>query len=94
MTTQIEPHDGLAALCHATLRMNPILIDLSRDMWGYISIGYFQQNPVVGEVGSSTMPHKINPIDFENGERAILALPMPCWNIWPGNYRLADGKET
>jgi adenylosuccinate lyase len=68
MTTQIEPHDGLAALCHATLRMNTILIDLSRDMWGYISIGYFQQNPVVGEVGSSTMPHKINPIDFENAE--------------------------
>ena len=68
MTTQIEPHDGLAALCHATLRMNTILIDLSRDMWGYISIGYFQQNPVAGEVGSSTMPHKINPIDFENAE--------------------------
>ena len=68
MTTQIEPHDGLAALCHAASRMNTILIDLSRDMWGYISIGYFQQSPVVGEVGSSTMPHKINPIDFENAE--------------------------
>jgi adenylosuccinate lyase len=68
MTTQIEPHDDLAALCHALVRLNTILIDLDRDLWGYISLGYFQQKTVEGEVGSSTMPHKVNPIDFENSE--------------------------
>lgn len=67
-TTQIEPHDALAELLQATSRFNTILIDFSRDMWSYISIGYFQQIPQQGEVGSSTMPHKINPIDFENAE--------------------------
>lgn len=67
-TTQIEPHDQLAALLHALARINTILIDLSRDMWAYISLGYFQQKTVAGEIGSSTMPHKINPIDFENAE--------------------------
>ncbi len=67
-TTQIEPHDGLAELCHALLRANTILIDLSRDFWGYISLGYFRQKTRPGEVGSSTMPHKVNPIDFENAE--------------------------
>ncbi|HCX86418.1 MAG TPA: adenylosuccinate lyase, partial [Gammaproteobacteria bacterium] len=66
MTTQIEPHDDLAALCHAMARLNTVLIDLDRDLWGYISLGYFRQKTVAGEVGSSTMPHKVNPIDFEN----------------------------
>jgi len=68
MSTQIEPHDGIAALCHALLRANTILIDLDRDVWGYVSLGYFRQQTVAGEVGSSTMPHKVNPIDFENAE--------------------------
>ncbi len=68
MTTQIEPHDDLAALCHAMARLNTVLIDLDRDLWGYISLGYFRQRTVAGEVGSSTMPHKVNPIDFENSE--------------------------
>ncbi len=67
-TTQIEPHDGLAELCHATARINTILIDLARDLWGYIALGYFRQKTRAGEVGSSTMPHKVNPIDFENAE--------------------------
>ncbi len=67
-TTQIEPHDGLAELCHAVARANTILIDLARDLWGYISLGYFRQKTRAGEVGSSTMPHKVNPIDFENAE--------------------------
>jgi adenylosuccinate lyase len=67
-TTQIEPHDWIAEYCHALLRANTVLLDFARDMWSYISIGYFRQKPVAGEVGSSTMPHKINPIDFENAE--------------------------
>ena len=58
----------MAELFHALARVNTVLIDLSRDVWGYISIGYFRQRPVAGEVGSSTMPHKVNPIDFENAE--------------------------
>ena len=66
--TQIEPHDCLAELFHAFERYNTVLLDLSRDMWGYISKGYFKQRVVAGEVGSSTMPHKVNPIDFENAE--------------------------
>ncbi|MBC7780233.1 MAG: adenylosuccinate lyase, partial [Proteobacteria bacterium] len=67
-TTQIEPHDALAELLDAFARANTILIDLNRDIWGYISLGYFTQNVKEGEVGSSTMPHKVNPIDFENSE--------------------------
>jgi len=67
-TTQIEPHDWIAEYCDALARIDTILIDLSRDVWGYISLGYFKQRVVAGEVGSSTMPHKVNPIDFENGE--------------------------
>jgi len=68
MTTQIEPHDWIAELFHGLVRFNTILLDLSRDLWSYISIGYFKQRLVEGEVGSSTMPHKVNPIDFENAE--------------------------
>jgi len=67
-TTQIEPHDYIAELFDALARLNTIMIDFSRDCWSYISIGYFKQNTVAGEVGSSTMPHKVNPIDFENAE--------------------------
>ncbi|MHB1566640.1 MAG: adenylosuccinate lyase [Acidiferrobacter sp.] len=67
-TTQIEPHDGLAELCHALMRFNTATIDLCRDLWGYIALGYFRQKTQAGEVGSSTMPHKVNPIDFENAE--------------------------
>ncbi|MGB5623587.1 MAG: adenylosuccinate lyase [Gammaproteobacteria bacterium] len=67
-TTQIEPHDWIAEYCHALARFNTVLIDLCRDIWGYISIGYFRQRTIAGEVGSSTMPHKVNPIDFENAE--------------------------
>ncbi len=89
-TTQIEPHDYIAELFDAQLRLNTILIDFSRDIWSYISIGYFRQSTVAGEVGSSTMPHKVNPIDFENAEgnfgiaNAILThlaqkLPISRW---------------
>jgi len=68
MTTQIEPHDWIAEFFHGLIRFNTILLDFSRDLWSYISIGYFKQRLVEGEVGSSTMPHKVNPIDFENAE--------------------------
>jgi adenylosuccinate lyase len=89
-TTQIEPHDWIAEYCHALLRADTVLIDLARDMWSYISLGYFKQRTVAGEVGSSTMPHKVNPIDFENAEgnlglaNALLAhfaekLPISRW---------------
>jgi adenylosuccinate lyase len=67
-TTQIEPHDWIAEYCDALARHNTVLIDLCRDFWGYISLGYFRQRVVAQEVGSSTMPHKVNPIDFENAE--------------------------
>ncbi|HBK56611.1 MAG TPA: adenylosuccinate lyase [Xanthomonadales bacterium] len=67
-TTQIEPHDGIAELCDAQRRCNTIAIDFCRDIWGYIALGYFRQSLRPGEVGSSTMPHKVNPIDFENAE--------------------------
>ena len=67
-TTQIEPHDWTAEYCHALIRYNTVLIDFARDVWGYISLGYFKQRVAQDEVGSSTMPHKVNPIDFENAE--------------------------
>lgn len=89
-TTQIEPHDYIAELFDAIARFNTILIDFNRDIWGYISLGYFKQRTIAGEVGSSTMPHKVNPIDFENSEgnlglaNAVLAhlaskLPISRW---------------
>ena len=89
-TTQIEPHDYIAELFAACARFNTIIFDLDRDMWSYISIGYFKQKAVEGEIGSSTMPHKVNPIDFENSEgniglaNAIMAhlagkLPVSRW---------------
>lgn len=67
-TIQIEPHDYIAEICDAFARFNTILIDFNRDVWGYISVGYFKQKVKAGEIGSSTMPHKVNPIDFENSE--------------------------
>jgi adenylosuccinate lyase len=67
-TIQIEPHDWMADLFDALARTNTILVDLDRDVWGYVSLGYFRQRPKAGEIGSSTMPHKVNPIDFENSE--------------------------
>ena len=67
-TTQIEPHDMIAEVAHSLVRINTVLLDFARDAWGYVSLGYFKQKVVAGEVGSSTMPHKVNPIDFENGE--------------------------
>jgi adenylosuccinate lyase len=90
MTTQIEPHDYMAEYFHALSRFNQIVLDFDRDIWGYISIDYFTQRKVEGETGSSTMPHKINPIDFENSEgnlglaNALLAhlaekLPVSRW---------------
>ena len=78
-TIQIEPHDWMAELFDALTRTNTILIDWSRDMWGYISLGYFNQRTKAGEIGSSTMPHKVNPIDFENAE---------------GNFGLANAMLT
>jgi adenylosuccinate lyase len=78
-TIQIEPHDYMAELFDAVTRANTILIDWSRDVWGYISLGYFKQRTKAGEVGSSTMPHKVNPIDFENAE---------------GNFGLANALLT
>ena len=89
-TTQIEPHDYIAELFDAIARFNTIIIDFNRDIWAYISLGYFRQQTVDGEVGSSTMPHKVNPIDFENSEgnlglaNAVLAhlgakLPVSRW---------------
>ena len=90
MTTQIEPHDWTAEYAHALIRYNTALLDFCRDMWGYISLGYFHQRPAAGEVGSSTMPHKVNPIDFENAEGNLgissalldhlaLKLPISRW---------------
>lgn len=67
-TTQIEPHDGIAEVSHLMIRINNILLDYTRDIWNYVSLGYFKQKTVKDEVGSSTMPHKVNPIDFENAE--------------------------
>lgn len=67
-TTQIEPHDWTAEYAHALIRYNTVLLDMCRDLWGYISIGYFRQRAAKDEIGSSTMPHKVNPIDFENAE--------------------------
>jgi len=67
-TIQIEPHDTIAEFFHALSRFNTVLLDFDRDVWGYISLGYFKQKTIAGEIGSSTMPHKVNPIDFENSE--------------------------
>lgn len=89
-TTQIEPHDYMAELFQAMIRFNTVLLDFCRDIWSYISIGYFKQKTIKGEIGSSTMPHKVNPIDFENAEGNLglanamfdhlaLKLPISRW---------------
>jgi adenylosuccinate lyase len=89
-TTQIESHDYMAEYFHVLCRINTVLTDFSRDVWGYISLGYFKQKTIEGEVGSSTMPHKVNPIDFENAEGNLgianalldhlaLKLPVSRW---------------
>ncbi len=76
-TTQIEPHDYIAELFDAIARFNTILLDFDRDIWGYISLGFFKQKTIAGEIGSSTMPHKVNPIDFENSEGNLgIAKPL------------------
>ena len=77
-TTQIEPHDGIAELCDAQKRIDTICVDLCRDVWGYISLGYFKQAVKAGEVGSSTMPHKVNPIDFENAGQSTSGYAATC----------------
>ena len=77
-TTQIEPHDYIAELFDCVARFNIILIDFDRDIWGYIALNHFKQKTIAGEIGSSTMPHKVNPIDFENSE-GNLGRPTPCW---------------
>jgi adenylosuccinate lyase len=87
-TTQIEPHDWMAEYFDALARCNTVLLDLCRDFWSYISIGYFRQKVIAGEVGSSTMPHKVNPIDFENAR--VISWRMPSRNTLRknGRYRL------
>ncbi len=92
-TTQIEPHDYIAELFDAIARFNTILIDFDRDVWGYISLGYFKQKTVAGEIGSSTMPHKVNPIDFENSE-GNWASPTPSSSTWPASCRSPAGSAT
>ncbi|KAJ8428636.1 hypothetical protein Cgig2_015754 [Carnegiea gigantea] len=89
---QIEPHDYMASLFHALIQINNILTDFDRDIWGYISLGYFKQITKTGEGGSSTMPHKVNPIDFENSEGNLgkanaglsylsIKLPISRWQV-------------
>lgn len=89
-TTQIEPHDYIAEMFDTVARFNTIMIDFDRDMWGYIALNHFKQRTIAGEIGSSTMPHKVNPIDFENSEgnlglaNAVMAhlgakLPISRW---------------
>jgi hypothetical protein len=90
---QIEPHDYIAELFDALARFNTILIDFDRDVWGYISLGYFKQRTIAGEIGSSTMPHKVNPIDFENSE-GNLGWPTPCSSTWRASCPSPAGSVT
>ena len=92
-TTQIEPHDWIAEYCQALRASTRSLIDLCRDIWGYISLGYFKSAPVAGEVGSSTMPHKVNPIDFENAE-GNLGLANELLASSPRSCRCRAGSAT
>jgi hypothetical protein len=92
-TIQIEPHDWIAELFDALARINTILIDFCRDLWGYISLGYFKQRLKAGEVGSSTMPHKVNPIDFENAE-GNLGIANALLATSPRSCRSAAGSAT
>jgi adenylosuccinate lyase len=92
-TIQIEPHDAMAELFDAFARANTILIDFDRDVWGYISLGFFKQKVKAGEIGSSTMPHKVNPIDFENSE-GNLGLANACSSTSPKSCRSRAGSAT
>jgi adenylosuccinate lyase len=92
-TIQIEPHDAMAELFDAFARANTILIDLDRDVWGYISLGFFKQKLKAGEIGSSTMPHKVNPIDFENSE-GNLGLANAVLRTSPKSCRSRAGSAT
>ena len=92
-TTQIEPHDWMAESFHTLSRYNTILIDLCRDIWAYISIGYFSQKTIAGEIGSSTMPHKVNPIDFENAE-GNLGVANALLATWQKSCRFHAGSGT
>jgi adenylosuccinate lyase len=92
-TIQIEPHDYMAELFDAVARANTILLDLNRDIWGYISLGYFKQRTKAGEIGSSTMPHKVNPIDFENSE-GNLGLANALLRHFPKSCRYRAGSAT
>ncbi len=92
-TTQIEPHDYMAELFDALRRFNTILIDFNRDIWGYISLGFFKQRLKEGEVGSSTMPHKVNPIDFENSE-GNLGIANAVLDTWAKNFQSLAGNVT
>lgn len=92
-TTQIEPHDYIAELFDCVARFNTILIDFDRDVWGYIALNHFKQKTIAGEIGSSTMPHKVNPIDFENSE-GNLGLPTRYCSIWQANCRFPAGSVT
>ena len=92
-TTQIEHYDNFAAQCDALKRINNILLDLNRDIWAYISMNYFKQQIKAGEIGSSAMPHKVNPIDFEI-RKVILGLQMLCLSILPLSFRYQDCNGT
>ncbi len=92
-TTQIEPHDCMAELFHAQARFNSALLDFCRDMWAYVSRGYFKQKLVENEVGSSTMPNKVNPIDFEM-PRVTWVSPTRCWSTWRASYRFPGCNGT
>jgi adenylosuccinate lyase len=90
---QIEPHDYMAELFDAWRAPNTILVDWCRDVWGYVSLGYFKQKLREGEIGSSTMPHKVNPIDFENAE-GNLGWPTRCCGTCPKSCRSPAGSAT
>ena len=92
-TTQIEPHDCIAELFDAIARVNTVLLDLDRDLWGYVALGYFRQKTTEGEVGSSTMPHKVNPIDFENSE-GNLGLSNALLVTWRRSSRSRGSSAT
>lgn len=92
-TTQIEPHDYIAELFDCVARFNTILIDFDRDVWGYIALNHFKQKTIAGEIGSSTMPHKVNPIDFEN-LKATSVWPTRLCSIWQVNCRFPAGSVT
>lgn len=92
-TTQIEPHDYITEFFDAVVRFNTIIIDFDRDLWGYIALNHFKQRTIAGEIGSSTMPHKVNPIDFENSE-GNLGLANAVMTHLGQNYQFLAGSVT